>query len=103
MSNWHDYFYNGPTQSLAAVGSAATVSTTGVFGSQTRFIQFAFVNSTGGAVWYSNVNSGVSSVDGAILPPNWVQVIKVLPGQQLFVRSNTIAASTAVYVTELTD
>ncbi len=58
MANWHDVYYNGPTQSLAAVGSAATVSTAAVFGAQTRFIQVGFVNSTGGAVWYSTVNSG---------------------------------------------
>ncbi len=102
MASWHDVYRLGVTQSLLT-GSAATVSTTNAFGSQTRYIQVGFVNSTGGAVWISTVNSGVSSVDGAVLPPNWLQIVKCNPREQLFVRSNTIAASTTVYVTELDD
>ncbi len=107
MGNMHDAFYvMNPSISVAA-GSAATTST-GALGAQTRFLQVVFKNTFSTfvdppAVWYSSENSAVTSVDGALLPPNWVQLLKINPGQALFVRSNTIAASTTVYVTSLTD
>ena len=101
MSSFHDVFYNGPSQSVA-VGSTAGVASTTPFGSQTRYIQFAHVNSAA-TVWYSTENSAAGSTNGAVLPANWVQIVKCNPGQRLYASSNTLPASTSVYVTELTD
>ncbi len=104
--NAHDAFYIQTSQSVL-VGSASTASTV-AFSTQTRFLQFAFKNTFSTfldppTVWYSSENSAVSSVDGALLVSNWIQVIKINPGQQLFLRSNTIPASTTAHVTPLTD
>jgi hypothetical protein len=89
----------------ASVGGAAASSS--AFGTQTYPIQLAYpgsTSSTGGcriAVVSPNDNA-VSSTAGTLLPANWLQTVKVTPGQRVSAISND-AGTFSLSITELTD
>lgn len=96
-----EFFYTGATNSFQA-GSAATGSSAAV-SAQTRFVQIFHGTNSVSPIWASSENTAVTSVDGMPIPFNWPLVVKVTPGQRVYARSNVIAASCIVYVTELND
>ncbi len=104
----HDaYYINGDSQTLALVSAGGATTSTAVFGTQTRAVNvvaLGVVSSTSGAriKIVSPADSVVSSTLSAIVPTNWVQTFKVIPGQRISALSNNEAVATLV-VTELTD
>jgi ABC-type cobalamin transport system permease subunit len=90
---------------VASVGGAAASSS--AFGTQTYAIQLAYpgsTSSTGGcriAIVSPNDNA-VSSTQGTLLPPNWVNVVRCSPGQRVSAISND-AGTFSLSITELTD
>jgi hypothetical protein len=90
---------------VASVGGAAASSS--AFGTQTYAIRLAYpgsTSSTGGcriAIVSPNDNA-VSSTQGTLLPPNWVQVVRCSPGQRVSAISND-AGTFSLSITELTD
>jgi hypothetical protein len=89
---------------VASVGGAAASTT--AFGAETYAIMLSFpgsVSSTCGCrvAVVSPGDSAVSSTNGALFPPNWIQEIKVTPGQRVSAISND-AGTFSLSVTELT-
>jgi hypothetical protein len=73
---------------------------------QTKRVRLSFPGSTSstGGCRYTVVDPGVtvSSTAGPFLPANWVEVVKVTPGQRVSAISND-AGTFALSITELTD
>lgn len=94
------------SSNLAVNSSAGTVTSTPAFGSQTYAIQVAFVaavSSTAGLRFSIGTlgQNTPSSTASPLLPPNWVQVYKVSPGQQLAALSNDATAIANLNIVEL--
>jgi hypothetical protein len=89
---------------VASVGGAAASSS--AFGTQTYAIQVAYPGSTSstGGCRYTVVDPGVtvSSTAGPLLPANFIEVVKVTPGQRVSAISND-AGTFSLSITELTD
>jgi hypothetical protein len=102
--SFHDEFRNGSVTNLTYATSAGTaVSTTG-FGAQTYFISLTApgeATSTGGVRYLIGKAAVAATTNGALLPFNWTQVVKVAPGEQLSTVSNDGIGGTLVVV-ELT-
>jgi hypothetical protein len=88
--NFHDAYRSGTVTNLTYATSAGAAVSTAGFGTQTRYIYL-----TGKGVVAATTN-------GALLPFNWTQVVKVTPGEQLSTVSNDGVAGTLVVV-ELVD
>ena len=93
-------------QALSVASAAGAAVSTTIVGSQTYAVSLSFpgsVSSTGGCrvAVVSPGDSAVSSTQGALLPPNWIQEIKVTPGQRVSAISND-AGTFSLSVTELT-
>ena len=89
---------------VASVGGAAASSS--VLGAETYAIMLSFpgsVSSTCGCrvAVVSPGDSAVSSTNGTLLPANWIQEIKVTPGQRVSALSND-AGTFSLSITELT-
>jgi len=92
----HDVFQWGPSQSLSynTAGGAATSTT--AFANQTiwlRVVAPGALTSTGG-VRYKVGNAPAATSSDVLLPFNWVEYIRIAPGEQLSVLSNDGVAGT---------
>ena len=99
MSNRHDAYRLMNSQSVA-VGSSAAASSAPV-GAQTRFVRVVTDSGSTSPIWYHTENTAVSSVNGALLVPAWIEVVKINPGERVYARTNSVSA--ILYLTELTD
>jgi hypothetical protein len=108
FSGGHDLFYpDGDSINLSVLSAGGATVSTAVLGTQTRAIQLVAVGSvtsTSGVrvKMVSPADSAVSSTVSALLPVNWVQTYKVVPGQRVSAIGNDGATYTLV-VTPLTD
>jgi hypothetical protein len=90
---------------VASVGGAAASSA--ALGAQTYAVRLCYpgsTSSTGGcriAIVSPNDNA-VSSTAGTLLPANWLQTVKVTPGQRVSAISND-AGTPSLNIIELTD
>lgn len=104
-TNIHDAYRNSTVSNLTYATSAGTAVSTAGFGAQTQFISIvtpgAF-SATGGARYLVGKAPVATTTNGALLPFNWVQIIKVSPGEQLSAVSNDGTGGTLVVV-ELTN
>jgi hypothetical protein len=102
---FHDEFSNSTVSNLTYATSAGTaVSTTG-FGAQTYYVSLTApgaATSTGGVRYLIGKAAVATTTNGALLPFNWTQVVKVAPGEQLSTVSNDGVGGTLVVV-ELTN
>lgn len=94
------------SRNLAVNSSAGTVTSTAAFGAQTYAVQLCFVAgvaSTAGLRFSIGElgNNTPTSTASPLLPPNWVQVYKVTPGQQLAALSNDASAIANLSIVEL--
>jgi hypothetical protein len=90
---------------LAYSTSAGTAVSTAGFGAQTYFVALTAAGaftSTGGVRWTSGKAVTATTTNGNLSPFNWIQVVKVSPGEQLSAVSNDRVAGTLVVV-ELTN
>lgn len=105
----HDAYVFKTTQNVAyatASTGAFTTSTT-AFSSQTRWIQICATGSVtatndGFRFRVGEAATVTADATATLVPLNWVQTVKVNPGQKLAVVSNG-AATGSLSVTELTD
>ena len=108
FSGSHDLFaIDGDSQNLSVASAGGSAVSTSIFGTQTRAIQLVAVGSVTSTfgVRYkivSPADSVVSSTLSAILPCNWVQLQKILPGTRVSAIGNDGATYTLV-VTPLTN
>jgi hypothetical protein len=106
MAAYNDQYRLGTTQALAVASAGGAASSSTVFGTQTKRIRVCFPGSTSstGGCRYTVVDPGVtvSSTAGPLLPANWVEVVKVTPGQRVSAISND-AGTFSLSITELTD
>lgn len=95
MANNSTYFRQGATNVVTiAVASAQSAA----FGANTSFIR---ISTPAVGVWYLvGANPTVTVANGSYLPPNWVEVIAVAPGQKIACIQPTAPAGT-FNVTEL--
>jgi hypothetical protein len=100
MGNPHDCYRILAAQ-VVAVGSAATFSTA-VMGSQTRYVRLAHATSSVGTIFYNNNSTVVDSTSGALLPYNWIEIIKCNPGERIFARADGVT-TVQLNVAEMTD
>lgn len=93
------------SQSLAVATVGGASASTAVFGSQTYAIDIVFVAAAGATAGcrfnIGGPNDAVSSTQGALLPPNWIQRFKVTPGQRVIALSNDASAIASLNVVEL--
>ena len=94
--------FNSTSQAVAYTGTAASST---AFGSQTYYIRIAANSACHYAIGTAPTAAAASD---AFLPANWVEYVKVRPGQKIsFVRAGTdglvTATSGTAFVTELTD
>ena len=100
MGAFHDVFRPMPALATSSVGSSATYSTAAC-NTQTRYLRVSAIGAAGSSVYYSLVDSAVTSGTGAQLPLNWIEIIKCNPGEKLYLRSDSTTC--IVNVTEMTD
>ena len=100
MSNRHDAYRPMAALATSSVGSSATYST-GAANSQTRFLRVSAVGAAGSSIYFSLVDSAVTSATGAQLPLNTVEVLKCNPGERLYLRSDSTTC--IANVAEMTD
>lgn len=95
---------HGAGLAVASVGGA--VASSAAFGAQTYTIQLSFpssISSTGGCrIAVVDSTATVSSTAGTLLPANWIQTLRVSPGQRVSAISND-AGTFSLSITELTD
>lgn len=104
MSNSPNSFRNGTVTNLTYATSAGTAVSTAGFGAQTYWISLtapdAFTT-TGGVRYLVDTAPVCTTSNGALLPFNWTQVVKVTAGQKVSTVSNDGVGGTLVVV-ELT-
>ena len=104
MSNFHDTWRNSTVTNLTYATSAGTAVSTAGFGTQTYNISITApsATTTGGVRYLIGKAAVAATTNGALLPFNWTQVVKVAPGEQLSAVSNDGVGGTLVVV-ELTN
>ena len=95
----------GAAQALAVASVGGAAASSSAFGAQTYAIELSFpgsASSTGGCrvAVVSPTDAAVSSTQGTF-SPNWIQEIKVTPGQRVSAISND-AGTFSLSITELT-
>lgn len=103
--NTHDSFRQKSSQNVAfsPAGGSSTQST--AFGSQTYWIRVSavgVVDSTNNGARIAVGDNPTASSTTTLLPLNWIETIKVTPGQKVAALSNAATAG-SLNVTELTD
>ena len=92
MASYNDQYRLGTAQALAVASVGGAVTSSAAFGAQTKRIRLSFPGSTSstGGLRYTVVDPGVtvSSTAGPLLPANFIEVIKVTPGQRVSAISN---------------
>ena len=101
---FHNSFRNSTVTNLTYATSAGTAVSTAGFGTQTYYISLTASGTAtpiGGVRYFIGKAAVATTTNGALLPFNWTQVVKVTPGEQLSAVSNDGVAGTLVVV-ELT-
>jgi hypothetical protein len=99
----HDAYKYITSQNVAVATSGGASAQSTAFGAQTLWVRLAFSSSTtGSGVRYNFGASPTATSTSTLLPANWVEVVKVNPGQKLAALSND-ASSQSLNITELTD
>ena len=102
---FHDEFRNSTVTNLTYATSAGAAVSTAGFGAQTYYISLTApgaATTTGGVRYFIGKAVTGATTNGALLPFNWTQVVKVTPGEQLSAVSNDGIGGTLVVV-ELTN
>ena len=106
MAHYNDQYRLATAQALAVASVGGAVTSSAAFGSQTKRIRVCFPGSTSstGGCRYTVVDPGVtvSSTAGPLLPANFIEVVKVTPGQRVSAISND-AGTFSLSITELSD
>jgi hypothetical protein len=101
----HDSYRHGTKQNVAyAVAGGASAQST-AFGSQTYWIRVCAVgveSASADGVRIAAGDNPTATSTSALLPLNWVEYLKVTPGQKIAVLGNN-ASTGNVSVIELTD
>lgn len=105
MATTHDCFrHNGVNNvAFAAAGGASAASS--AFASETQYIRVCAqgaVSATSGVRIQVGDGTPTAAAASPYLPVNWVEYIKVSPGQKIAVLSNDTVTGT-LSITELTD
>jgi hypothetical protein len=106
MAVFDDLYRLGAAAALTVASAAGAAVSTGVFGTETYAIALSFPGSTSSTsgVRIKIVDpstSVVTSTGDFLLPANWVEKIKVSPGQRLSALSND-AGTPSLSIVELT-
>jgi hypothetical protein len=102
---FHDAYRILATQNVAYAASGGASAQSTAFASQTRYIRVCSVGVVSASIDGVRIaidGNPTATATSYLLPVNWVEVIKVAPGQKLAVLGNTTGTGT-VSVTELTD
>jgi hypothetical protein len=106
----HDVYRQITGVDISPGSSGGAAASTSVFDTQTyavRLIAAGPVSSVSGSagIRYKIVTDGdvVSSTADTLLPLNWVETVKVTPGQRVSAIGNDAGASYKLTVVELTD
>jgi hypothetical protein len=103
MAQIHDAYRQLATQNVAynAAGGASAASTT--FSSQTYYVRLCAPGSlSGNGVRYQVGASPTATNTSTLLPANWIEYVKVNPGESIAFISNDTVTGT-ISITELTD
>jgi hypothetical protein len=104
MAQIHDAYRQLATQNVAynaAVGASAASTT---FSSQTYYVRLCAPGSLSGTVGvrYQVGASPTATNTSTLLPANWIEYVKVNPGESIAFISNDTVTGT-ISITELTD
>jgi hypothetical protein len=108
MANWHDYYRLATAQAALAVASAGGApNSSSAFGTMTRAVRLVWNGATGSTsgIRYAIVDpqtAAISSTTAALLPANYIEVVRVSPGQRVSAISND-AGTPSLNIIELTD
>lgn len=104
MSHFHDAYRQGAVNNVAFAASNGASAASAAFGPETRAIRVCFpgaITATAG-LRIAVGDNPTASITSALLPVNWVEYIKVTPGQKIAVLSNDTVTGT-LSVIELDD
>ncbi len=106
MAHFHDAYQQGVINNVAFAAAGGASAQSAAFGNETKAIRVSVTGAlTATAGVRINVGDGagaVASSTTALLPVNWVEYIKVRPGQKIAALSNDTVTGT-LSVVELTD
>lgn len=105
MANWHDIYRPDASQNVSYAAAGGASASSNAFGSQTRAIRVTTVGVLSGTldgVRYQIGSSPTASSTTTLLPLNWVETIKVNPGEKIAVLGNNTGTG-SVNITELID
>lgn len=101
---FHDAYRHGTVNNVTFAAAGGASAQSAAFGAQTRSIRICVqgaVTATSG-LRIAVGDNPTASATTALLPVNWVEYIKVTPGQKIAALSNDTVTGT-LSVTELTD
>lgn len=103
---YDDIYRIATSRDLAVDSVGGAVASSTVFGSQTYAVMLSWPGSTSSTAGVrvaiiDAAGAAVSSTQGALLPPSWVQVYRCTPGQRVSVISND-AGKPNLNIVELT-
>jgi hypothetical protein len=104
---YNDQYRLATAQALAVASAAGAVASSAAFGNQTKRIRLCYPGSTSstGGCRFAIVDPqtpAISSTTATLLPANFIEVVKVTPGQRVSAISND-AGTFSLSITELTD
>jgi hypothetical protein len=102
---FHDAYRPLASQNVAYANNVGASAQSAAFGSQTRYIRVTSVGVVSATIDGVRLEIGANPTAVAtsyLLPVNWVEIIKVSPGQKIAVLGNNTGTG-SVSVTELTD
>ena len=105
MAAFHNAYRILATQNVAYNAAAGASTQSAAFGSQTRYIRVVSPGLLSASIDGVRIAVGenpTATATSALLPVQWMQHLKVSPGQKIAVLGNNTGTGT-VNVTELTD
>jgi hypothetical protein len=105
MGTSHDAYRHRTTQNVAYAVAGGSSTQSNAFGSQTYTIRVStagLADSTNNGARIAVGDNPTASATSALLALNWVEYIKVTPGQKIAALGNS-AATGSLSVTELSD
>jgi hypothetical protein len=103
MAQYHDAYRPGTSQNVSYAAAGGASAQSAAFGSQTYWIRVCAVGVLSGTldgVRFAIGANPTSAAASSLLPLNWVEIIRVNPGEKIAVLGNNTGTGT-INITEL--
>jgi hypothetical protein len=103
MAQYHDAYRPGTSQNVSYAAAGGASAQSAAFGSQTYWIRVCAVGVLSGTldgVRFAIGANPTAAAASSLLPLNWVEIIRVNPGEKIAVLGNNTGTGT-INITEL--